>query len=77
VGVLAKTILAIEDNEKTEFLDKILEKWKLNRDEINSKNTYHYLKKVGKEDNNIDLLAKTSILKECNNLLGELLIQKT
>lgn len=77
VGVLARTILAIEDNEKSEFLEKILEKWKLNRDKINSQKTYHYLKKVGKEDNNIELLAKTSILKECNNLLGELLIQKS
>ena len=71
VGVLAKTILSLQTNESTEFLDQILQNWKLNQQVLTRANTYQPLNKTGKADEDMDSLARASVLKECNCLLGE------
>ena len=76
-GVLAKTILAIQNEETTIFLDELLEKWKISRENINTAGTYQPLREAGKLSDNSDLKAKQYILLECNRLLGELIEQQT
>jgi len=75
-GVLAKTILAVQNDETTEFLDELFEKWKLNYETINTAGTFQPLRALGKFDDKTDLKAKQYILHECNRLLGELIEQQ-
>ncbi len=75
-GLLAQTILAIERNESTPFLEKLLEKWKNEVDKINNTPTFYQLKKNQKTLYAEDNAAKKEILAECKKSLGELLNQK-
>lgn len=75
-GVLAKTILAIQNEETTAFLDDLLEKWKLSHENINTAGTYQPLREAEKLNDNPDLKAKQYILHECNRLLGKLIEQQ-
>lgn len=76
-GVLAKTILTIRNEDTTEFLDKLVENWKLNYKKIITSGTYQPLHSAGIFNDKNDLEARQYILHECNRFLGELLRQKT
>ncbi len=76
IGVLAKTILALEKDEKSVFIDEILDKWKLDFRELNGARTYRHIR-MEKENVDVDVLAKKTILNNCNNLLSELIAQKS
>ena len=75
-GVLAKTIFAIRNEDTTEFLDELFEKWKLNYKKINKAGIYQSLRATGKLDDKTDQEARQYILHECNRLLGELIGQQ-
>ncbi len=76
-GVLAKTILAIQNQDTTEFLDKLVENWKLKYKHVITSGTYQALYSTGRFDDKTELEARQYILHECNHLLGELLRQQT
>jgi exonuclease SbcD len=76
-GVLAKTILAIRNEDSNEFLYKLVKSWKLNYRKIITSGTYQALNSTGRFDDKTELEVKQYILHECNHLLGELLGQKT
>ncbi len=76
-GVLAKTILAIRNEDTTEFLDKLVENWKQNYKKVISSGTYQPLHSTGRLDDKNDLEVRQYILYECNHLLGELIRQQT
>ncbi len=75
-GVLAKTILAIQNEETTTFLEELLNSWKLSYDNIITSGTYQPLRDTVKFDDNVDMRARLYILHECSRLLGELLAQQ-
>jgi len=76
-GVLAKTIVALQKGETTEFLDDMLEKWKLEYESINGARIYQPLHTSENFQDKPDPKAKQYILNECNRLLGELIVQQT
>lgn len=73
-GILAKTILAIENKEDNEFLDDLVREWILRIRDINGLPAYNPLS-IGRklEINRENALA--SIKKESKNLLNELINQ--
>lgn len=75
-GILAKTILVVQNGGTTPFLDELLEKWNLTFENINTAGTYQPLDTIRKLDDKPDTKARQYILHECNRLLGELLAQQ-
>ncbi|MGQ1889751.1 metallophosphoesterase family protein [Thermophagus sp. OGC60D27] len=76
-GLLAETILAIQNGQSTPLLNQLIKKWKNSVERINNSPTYHRLKtnhRIVKPD---DHTAKREILTQCRRLLAELLIQKS
>ena len=63
-GILAKTILVIQNDETIEFLKELLERWKLSYENINTSGTYQSLHTTGKFDDKTDMKAKQCILHE-------------
>jgi hypothetical protein len=76
-GILARTIVAIEDGEETEFLKNLLAEWKENHREMNRKEIYLHLQKMRLPDDDTDEKGKQFILTESKRLLGNLLQQKS
>lgn len=76
-GVLANTIIALSNDETTEFLDEILKKWKLEFESINRAGIYQPLRTAEKIQDKTDRESKQYILNECNRLLAELIGQQT
>lgn len=76
-GVLANAIIALSNDETTEFLDEILKKWKLEFESINRAGTYQPLRTAEKIQDEPDRESKQYILNECNRLLAELIGQQT
>ncbi len=76
-GILARTIVAIEDGEETEFLKNLLAEWKENHREMNRKEIYLSLQKTGLPDHDAEEKGKQFILAESKRLLGNLLQQKS
>ncbi len=72
-GKLAETILAIENGTATEFLNKLLDQWRLKHEGLNKSDTYAPL---SNEERVQEREAEDFILRECNQLLGELLTQQ-
>lgn len=75
-GILAGTILAVQNGGTTRFLNELLEKWKLNFGNTNTAGTYQPIDTIRRLDDNSDTIARQYILHECNRLLGELLRQQ-
>lgn len=75
-GMLAETILAIQNGRSTDFLDELLKKWNWKSDEMNNSGTYQPLRAAEKVKQKTSEDAKANILQECNRLLGELISQQ-
>ncbi len=75
-GMLAETILAVQNGRSTTFLDELLKKWNGKSDEMNNSGTYQPLRAAEKLNEMTSEDAKANILQECNRLLGELLSQQ-
>ncbi len=75
-GVLADTILKLENGKTTPFADKLMEKWKKKQIKVISWNTYFPLYQEHMKNNaNTDIEAREYILESCNHLLDALLLQ--
>lgn len=74
VGILAHTILAIEENRTDEFLEGLIEDWMQQITHVNRIGTYSPLNDERKLENTSEQ-AKLAIKAACNRLLGELLNQ--
>lgn len=74
-GKLAETILAIEDDRQTPFLDGLISDWKRKYQEMDGSVTYQPLRSVNKEAGGGDQMATGHILKECRKMLAELMRQ--
>jgi len=75
-GKLAETILAIENDETTPFLDNLLEKWNGEFHRLNKSRTFHPLHAEKKINKNKEQEARQYIFQECRRLLGNLLNQQ-
>lgn len=73
-GILAQTILALQKGETTEFVNKLLEKWKPIHDAVRQSGTFQALQNREKMDRDQDL--KQYILNESNRILTELMGQQ-
>lgn len=75
-GMLANTILAIEDKKSTPFLDKLIEEWHKKVKILNQVGAYSPLSSDNRLIESVNEKALISIKEECNRLLSELLNQK-
>ncbi len=73
-GILANTILAIEENRNDPFLDDLIREWTKKADDVNRVGPYLPLSAERKLESNSEN-ARIAIKEECNRLLGELLNQ--
>jgi len=76
-GLLAETILAIQNGQSTPLLNELLKKWKAGAERINNSPVYQNLKWNDRTINVNDQTGKKEILNQCKRLLGELLNQKS
>lgn len=74
-GILAQTILAIEQQTGTPFLDDLILEWKQKMRSVNEAGAYLPLYTRQRQEELTDTNAKAYLLNECNRLLGELLDQ--
>jgi len=74
-GILAHTILAIENDSNSQFLDDLIQEWKQKIKTVNEAGTYIPLYTRHMQKDLTDANAKTYLLNECNRLLGELMDQ--
>ncbi len=77
VGLLAGTILAIKENRTTPMLDRLMEKWITNYQNMQNAATYSILGNTSMDRDTLSDHAKASILKECNRMISELIQQQT
>ncbi|MGM0375301.1 MAG: metallophosphoesterase family protein [Bacteroidota bacterium] len=75
-GLIAETILAIENGTSTPLLETLLQKWKSGVERINNAPTYFPLKNENILPDTTDEWGKQEILGECKRILGELINQK-
>ena len=75
-GKLAETILAIQREKTTPFLNKLTESWKVKFQKLNKAGTYSPLQQDGRLSEYDDEMARRAILHECNQLLNELINQQ-
>ena len=75
-GKLAETILAIQKNESTPFLDQLLEKWTTEYQRLNKSRTFQPLYTEKNRNHTNQQEARQAILQECRQLLGKLLNQQ-
>jgi DNA repair exonuclease SbcCD nuclease subunit len=75
-GLMAETILAIEDGSSTPLLETLLQKWRTGVDRINNAPPYHPLKSTNYLIDTSDEWGRQEILTECKKILSELLNQK-
>jgi len=79
-GILAESILALEDNRSTPFLEEYIRKWNPRLQDINDASTYqplHLTQRLNQKIDENDSIAKKYVLTECRRLLGELMMQQT
>ncbi len=75
-GLLAETILALQNGNDTEFLNEIKKEWEDNFKKVSGSGTYQPLQNVKNFNKIPDKDAKEYIIKECNRLLAELRMQQ-
>jgi DNA repair exonuclease SbcCD nuclease subunit len=75
-GLLAETIVAIQNGQSTPLLNELLKKWKADAERINNSPVYQNLRWDDRTINVDDQTGKKEILNQCKRLLGELLNQK-
>ena len=69
-GILAATILAIENGHSTPFLEGLIDRWNRKLETLNNYNTYQPLLAAGRLN---DKDAKKHLSAECKRLLSELI----
>ena len=75
-GVLARTIIALQKGETNEFVDNLLEEWKLVHNSIKQAGTYQPLRTSERVESEQDQESNHYILNECNRILTELIGQQ-
>ncbi|HUZ61427.1 MAG TPA: DNA repair exonuclease [Hanamia sp.] len=75
-GILATTILAIQNGNSTPFLEEFYKQWNYKQEDIINTGTYQPLRSTGRLITGDDKAASDYILHECNRLLGELITQQ-
>ena len=73
-GMLANTILAIEEGRDDPFLDDLIKEWTAKIEHSNRAGVYSPLPRESKLENTPEM-ARIAIKDECNRLLGELMNQ--
>lgn len=76
-GKLAESILALQQNKTTPFLDELTEQWTEAMQKMHNSGTFLPLKSFETEREAITYSAREFLLKECNRLLNELMAQRT
>jgi DNA repair protein SbcD/Mre11 len=76
-GILAQSILALEQGQTTPFLDELLIQWKHKQHAVSTSIVYQPVNTPGRSVDNAEPDAKEYILHECNRLLGELMTQQS
>lgn len=76
VGLLAGTILALQENRSTPLLERLMEKWMTNYRNMENAATYTILGNPPMDKEALSGLARASILKECNRMISELVNQQ-
>ncbi|HSH52965.1 MAG TPA: DNA repair exonuclease [Bacteroidales bacterium] len=74
-GILAKSIIALQNGESTKFTDHLLEEWKSVHNSITQAGTYHPLRTTERFKLEQHQDAKQYILNECKRILTELISQ--
>jgi len=75
-GLLAETILAIQNERTTPLLNNLIRKWKEEAERINNAPVFSRLKTNHRIMELTEQTAKNEILTQCRRLLAELLTQK-
>jgi len=75
-GKLAETILAIQKEESTPFLQELTEKWEMQLQKINRAATYEPLNANNRLVDFTPQQARSYILHECNHMLNHLINQQ-
>ncbi len=75
-GVLARTIVALQKGETTDFADNLLEEWQLVHNNITQAGTYQPLRTTERHQSEQNQEATQYILNECNRILTELIGQQ-
>lgn len=76
VGVLAKTILALQKGETTEFSQRLSELWEKRREKLEGVSTYQAVRTAYRVELPKQEDAHRFLLDECNRILGELINQQ-
>ena len=75
-GILAKAILDIKTGKHSEFLDDLITRFKNNLNNVNASKTYQPLRTYEELYSGSVDDAQEFLMRECQQLLGELLLQK-
>jgi uncharacterized protein (DUF1919 family) len=75
-GKLARTILSIEQGQTTPFLERLMEKWEMQRQRINRSGTYTPLDDKNRLAVAGEKPAREYILQECHRMLNHLINQQ-
>lgn len=74
-GIIADTMLAIQNGSSTPFLENMIEEWREKTRKMNNSGTYSPLSSSGLQDQDDDI-ARQYILQECKSLLSTLIAQQ-
>lgn len=75
-GVLAKTILALQSGETTDFADNLMKEWKSIHNSMRQAGTYQPLRTTERFEFDENKESKQNLLSECNRILTELIGQQ-
>jgi len=75
-GILAKTIIALNNGESTEFSDRLLMQWNAIKANMNQAPVYQSLRTSERYDITDNQDAEKYLLNECNRILTELIEQQ-
>ncbi len=76
-GILAKTIIDIENNRPSDFINELIRKMRIKTEEVNFHATFMPLNIAKRQLIKDDEIIKKLVLQECKQLLGNLLADKT
>jgi DNA repair exonuclease SbcCD nuclease subunit len=75
-GILAKTIVALNNGETTDFSEKLLSKWNTIQTNVRQAPVYQPLRQTERFDYEAEQDANQYLLNECNRILTELIEQQ-
>lgn len=77
LGVLAQTILALDRGETTPFIGEMTEQWKKQYIQLAAASVYVVLNKKGLSSEEVELLARADVRRECLRLISVLSNQRS